>query len=391
MTTAIAIEGYCDRRFGAVKEAFAANFEAHGEVGAAVAVMVDGETVVDLWAGHADAGRIRPWRRDTIANLYSTTKGMTTICAHQLVDRGLLDIEAPVARYWPEFAQAGKDDLPVRYLLSHQAGLPAVSEILPSGSLYNWDVMASTLAAQQPWWEPGTRHGYHALTFGFLVGELIRRISGMSVGAYFRKEVAEPMNLEFHIGLPEEYDALAADMVPTPLPEMDPNNPLAQVFSDPQSMSFKAFVMTADLLGNPMYMNSREWRAAEIPAANGHGNARALARVYGALARGGELDGVRLLSPAAIERAIEEQCHGEDAIMVGMPSRFALGFSLPVPETRIAPGERVFGHGGMGGSLGFADPDAKIGFGYTMNKMLFPTEPVDPRQPPLVNAVYEAL
>lgn len=391
MTTAIAIEGHCDRRFRAVKEAFAANFDAYGEVGAAVAVMVDGEMAVDLWAGYADAARARPWQRDTIVNLYSTTKGMTAICAHRLADQGLLDIDAPVARYWPEFGQAGKEDIPVRYLLSHQAGLPAVRDILPPGSLYKWDVMTSVLAAQAPWWEPGTQHGYHALTFGFLVGEVIRRITGMSVGAYFQEEVAGPLGLEFYIGLAPEHYGRTADMIPSPLPALDASNPLAQVFADPQSMSFKAFVMTADLMGNPLYMNSREWRAAEIPAANGHGNARALARAYGALARGGELDGVRVLSPQAIDAAIQEQCHGMDAVMLGFPSRFALGFALPVPEMRIAPGERVFGHGGMGGSQAFADPDAKIGFGYTMNKMLFSNEPVDPRQPPLINAVYESL
>lgn len=391
MTTAAEVHGTCDTRFKPVKEAFVADFADHGEVGAAVAVMVEGKMVVDLWAGHADAERTRPWHRDTIVNLYSTTKGMTTVCAHRLADQGLLDLDAPVAKYWPEFAQGGKEDIPVRYLLSHQAGLPAVREILPRGALYNWDAMTSALAAEQPWWQPGTRHGYHALTFGFLVGEIIRRITGTSVGRYFQQEIAAPLGLDFHIGLAPEHEPRVADMVPSPFPELDSDNPLAKVFADPESMSFKAFVMTADLLGDPLYMNKRPWRAAEIPAANGHGNARALARIYGALAIGGALDGVRVLSAQAIETAIQEQCHGEDAVMVGLPSRFALGFALTVPETRIARGERVFGHGGMGGSQAFADPDAGLGFAYTMNKMLFSTDPIDPRHPPLINAVYDCL
>lgn len=391
MTSATEVQGICDSRFEPVKEAFLANFADHGEVGAAVAVMVEGKMVVDLWAGHADADRTRLWHRDTIVNLYSTTKGMTTVCAHRLADQGLLDLDAPVAKYWPEFAQGGKEDIPVRYLLSHQAGLPALREILPRGALYNWDVMTSALAAEQPWWEPGTRHGYHALTFGFLVGEIIRRVTSMSVGRYFQQEIAAPLGLDFHIGLAPEHEVRVADMVPSPFPELDADNPLAKVFADPESMSFKAFVMTADLLGDPLYMNKRPWRAAEIPAANGHGNARALARIYGALAIGGALDGVRVLSAQAIERATQEQCHGEDAVMVGFPSRFALGFALPVPETRIARGERVFGHGGMGGSQAFADPDAGLGFAYTMNKMLFSTDPIDPRHPPLINAVYDCL
>ncbi len=391
MTTTVAIQGHCDSRFSLVKEAFAANFAAHGEVGAAVAVMVEGRMVVDLWAGYCDAERTRPWQRDTIVNLYSTTKGMTTVCAHRLVDQGLLDIDAPVAKYWPEFAQAGKEDIPVRYLLSHQAGLPAVREILPKGALYDWDTMTSALAAEEPWWEPGAKHGYHAITFGFLVGEVIRRVAGMTVGQYFRREIAGPLGLDFHIGLTPADAGRVADMVPSPFPELDANNPLAKVFADPNSMSFKAFVLTADLMGDPLYMNKWPWRSAELPAANGHGNARSLAKIYGALAMGGQLDGVRVLSPEAIERAAQEQCYGEDAVMVGFPSRFGLGFALPVPETKLARGDRVFGHGGMGGSQAFADPDAKLGFGYTMNKMLFSTDPVDPRQASLINAVYDCL
>ena len=202
MTTTVAIQGVCDARFQGVKEAFAQNFTDYGEVGAAVAVIAGGRLVVDLWAGHADAALSRPWQQDTIVNVFSTTKGMTAICAHRLAaDQGLLDIDAPVAKYWPEFAQAGKSEIPVRYLLSHRAGLPAVRQPLLPGSAYDWERMTSALATEEPWWEPGSKHGYHALTFGYLVGELVRRISGKSLGIYFRDEIAGPLGLDFYIGL----------------------------------------------------------------------------------------------------------------------------------------------------------------------------------------------
>jgi CubicO group peptidase (beta-lactamase class C family) len=389
MTTAIETHGVCDERFRAVEHAFAENFPTYGEVGAALAVMVDGEMVVDLWAGHADAARTRAWERDTIVNVYSTTKGMAAICAHRLVDQGMLDLDAPVAKYWPEFAQAGKEQLPVRYLLNHRAGLPAVRELLPPGSLYDWDAMTAVLAKQEPWWEPGTKHGYHSLTFGWLVGEVVRRITGKSLGAYFRDEVAAPLGLDFHIGLAAEHDARTAPMIPAPIPKPGEGNPIAEILSQPGSMPFKAFVMSPDLM-NPGHANTREWRAAEIPSANGHGDARALARVYGALARGGELDGVRVLSQPAIDGAIVEQSYGEDAVLM-MPTRIGLGFMLTMPEMQLGPNERVFGHPGMGGSLGFADPDAGVGFGYVMNKMLLPPDLIDPRWPPLIDALYESL
>ncbi len=389
MTTAIEVHGVCDSRFRAVRDAFAENFSTFGEVGAALALMVDGEMVVDLWAGHADAARTRPWDRDTIVNVYSTTKGIATVCVHRLVDQGLLDLDDPVAKYWPEFAQAGKEQLPVRYLLSHRAGLPAVKEFLPPGSIYDWDVMTAALAKQEPWWEPGAKHGYHALTFGWLVGEVVRLITGKSLGAYFREEVAEPLGLDFHIGLAAEHDARTAPMIPAPIPPPGEGNPIAEMLSKPGSLQFKAFVMSSDLM-NPGIANTRQWRAAEISSANGHGDARALARLYGALARGGELDGVRVLSQSAIDQAIVEQSYGEDAILL-MPTRIGLGFMLTMPEMRLGPNERVFGHPGMGGSIGFADADAGVGFGYVMNRMLLPPEMLDPRWPPLIDALYGSL
>jgi len=390
MTTTVAIEGVCDPRFRGVKEAFGQNFADHGEVGAAVAVMVGGRTVVDLWAGHADAALSRPWRQNTIVNVFSTTKGMTAICAHRLADEGLLDIDAPVAKYWPEFAQAGKSEIPVRYLLSHRAGLPGVRKMLPTGAAYDWETMTSALAAEEPWWKPGTKHGYHALTYGYLVGEVVRRISGESVGTYFRNEIAEPLGLDCHIGLAPEYDARTAEMLPMPPPEGG-DNPIAKALSDPESMTFKAFASPPDLM-LPGTVNTRAWRAAEIPAANGHTDARSLARLYGALAQGGELDGYGVLSLEQIDRARVEQSYGEDAVLFGLPSRFGLGFMLDLPEHRIVPRGEIFGHPGAGGSIGFADPEAGVGFGYVMNKMIVPPDYfVDPRWRGLIDATYAAL
>jgi CubicO group peptidase (beta-lactamase class C family) len=214
----VAVAGRCDPRLRGVREAFAENFTAHGEVGAAVAVTIDNQPVVDLWAGHADAAQTHPWTRDTIVNIASATKGLTAICAHRLVDRGLLDLEAPVATYWPEFAQAGKADLPVHLLLSHRAGLPAIETPLPTVALYDWGTMTAALAAQAPWWEPGTRHGYHVFTFGWLVGEVVRRITGQSLSGYWREEVAAPLGLDCHMGLPATQDARVAEFLPVPPP-----------------------------------------------------------------------------------------------------------------------------------------------------------------------------
>ena len=389
MQAIVNIEGHCDPRFRAVEDAFRENFERFGEVGASVAILVDGEAVVDLWGGHMDAARTKAWDRDTIVNVWSTSKGITATCIHRLVDQGRLDLEAPVAKYWPEFAQAGKETLPVRYLLSHQAGLPAIREPLPVGSAFRWDVMTDALARQEPWWEPGTKHGYHAFTYGWLLGEVLRRITGETVGTYFRKQIAEPLGLDFHIGLAAEHDARTAETISAELPQPGETNFVMDMLKDPQSMPFKVLANPPDLF-TPGVVNTREWRGAEIPAANGHGNARAVARLYGALARGGELDGVRVLSPEAIERATVEQASGRDEVM-GLNLRIALGFVLTSPDATLGPNSRAFGHSGAGGSLGFADPDAKVGFGYAMNRMIQENTLTDLRWAPLIDAVYRSL
>lgn len=383
MSQPIPVHGRCEPRFQAVRDLFEKGF-AGPEVGAAVSFCIDGESVVDLWGGHLDPGRTREWQRDTLVNTYSTTKGMTAICANQLIERGQLDPDAPVSAYWPEFAAAGKDAIPVRWLLCHKAGLPAIRTPLPAEAIFDWDVVAGALAQQEPWWEPGTRHGYHAMTFGHLVGEVIRRVSGQSVGNFFRENVAEPLGADFHIGLAAENDARTSDLhggfalsgrrkgvegegAPAAMPQIE--GPLGQFMrdmADPSTMAGAAF-------GNPPQphgtVNTRAWRAAEIPAANGHGTARALARIYGALARGGEVDGVRILNPETIDAAIVEQAFGPDNVLGQLPMRFGMGFMLRHDLIPLSPGPRAFGHPGAGGSIGMADPDAKVGFGYTMNQM----------------------
>ena len=385
---ALKIEGACDPKFNRVKEAFAENFEKRNEVGAAAAVMLDGKSVVDIWAGHADEAKTRPWTRDTIVNVYSTTKGVTAICAHRLADQGLLDIDAPVATYWPEFAQAGKEKIPVRFLLSHRAGLPAVRKLLDDDALFNWNKMTTALAEQEPWWEPGTRHGYHAVTFGWLVGEVIRRITGKTPGVYLRDEIAGPLGADFHIGLDAKHDERTADIIPVPPPGPGEPNFLAEVMKNPESAAAKAFMNPPGGM-RPGLVNTREWRAAEIPAGNGHGTARSLAQLYGALARGGELNGVRVMSKEQIARCSIEQSIGPDELLI-INTRFSLGFMMSQPGGELGPNPKSFGHPGAGGSLGYADPEAKIGFGYTMNKMQTSLL-IDPRAIWLIGAVYESL
>ena len=381
------IDGQCDRRFERVRDVFIENFKGRGEVGAAFAVTLDGRPVIDLWGGYADEARTRRWERNTIVNVYSTTKGLTAMCAHRLVDQGKLDFDAPVAKYWPEFAQAGKDKMPVRYLLSHRAGLPAIRKPLQPDDIFNWETMTSALAAETPWWEPGTRHGYHAFTYGWLVGEVVRRISGKSLGSYFRDEIAKPFGIDCHIGLAAEHDTRVAEMIPSK-PRPGEPDPLAEILKDPESMTAKAIMNPPTMLLRET-VNSRAWRGAEIPAANAHTTARALARVYGALSRGGETDGIRLLTPASIVRCYTEQSRGPDAVLQ-LETRVALGFMLSTPGASLGPNPHSFGHPGAGGSLGFADPDAKIGFGYTMNQMQ-PGILVDARAAALIDAIYASL
>lgn len=384
----ITAEGTCDPRFAAVREAFERNFAERGDWGASVCVYVDGARVVDCWGGHADLARARPWTADTIVSVASTTKGMVALCAHMLAERGKLHLDAPVARYWPEFAAAGKQDIPVRWLLSHRAGLPAIRRTLPAEALFDWAAMTEAIAETAPWWTPGVRHGYHAITYGHLVGEVIRRVDGRTVGAFLREEVTTPLGADFFIGVPEEADGRAAEVLAPP----PPGEPTIwdTILADPESVSGRTFLNPPR---TPNLINTRAWRAAEIPAANGHTSARGVARVYAALARGGEIDSVRLLAPATIDRAMEEQSRGRDTVLT-LPTRFATGFMLGMPGGifNCGPGRRTFGHPGQGGSIGFADPDARIGFGYVTNQYVTGTaNHPDRRVLSLVDAVYAAL
>ena len=387
-TRAVEVHGLCDERFSAVRDAFANNFEEFGDVGAAVAVTIGGKPVIDLWGGAVDKESMNPWRRDTIVTVFSTTKGMTTICAHRLVEQGLLDLDAPVARYWPEFAQAGKGEVPVHMLLSHRVGLPTVSDELPEGAVFDWETMTDALARQKPFWEPGTRHGYHGLTFGWLVGELVRRISGKSLGTFFRDEVASPLGLDFHIGVDPRHDARIATMY-TAVVSMEVARQMEQTQQEVQERMSPELLAARGNISIQGAHNSEAWRRSEIPAANGHSDARSLARVYGALACGGSLDGVAVLSPESIARATTEQAAGPDA-MLPDSTRFAQGFLLSM-DGNMGPNPRSFGHPGAGGSLGFADPDRRIGFGYVMNQMKVGLQGESKTSRRLIDAMYSSL
>lgn len=382
--TSTPLDGTVDSRFGAVRDAFAANFAHHDEFGGAVCVAVDGETVVDLWGGYADTDRTRPWGPDTLVNIFSIGKGLSAVLVARLVGEGRLDVDAPVAAYWPEFGAGGKEDVTIGQLLSHQAGLPAVRRRLPPNAMLDHDLMAAALAEQEPWWPPGTAHGYHTNTFGFLVGELVRRVAGVSLGTLLRDVVAGPLDADLHIGLPAPEDRRVAEFVgfDTPPPAPDPAG-----LTEAELMEYHAYFNPAGLSGVGI-LNTRAWRAAEIPSTNGHGTARGVARVHGALAAGGTLDGVRLVDGDALAAAAEERVSGDDVIL-HRPSRFGLGFQLTQPERPLGPNPGAFGHFGAGGSLGFADPEAGVAFGYVMNQMGPRWQNAKNRA--LVDAVYESL
>lgn len=381
------IHGHCDPRFTAVRTAFEENFRDRGELGAAVAVTVDGERVVDLWGGWADGARGRAWERDTLVNVWSTSKGPTALCAHILADRGLLDLDAPVADYWPEFAVAGKQEILVRHLLSHRAGLSGLREPHSLRQLCDWEVTTRRLAAMEPWWAPGTRSGYHAFTYGFLVGEVVRRVSGLLPGAFLEREVTGPLGIDFTIGLPEKEWGRAAELVRPPVAATSEQ---AAVFSQLEPAALAA--VTNPVVGAEE-ANSPAWRSAEIPAANGHGTARAIAALYGVFAGRGSYDGHRVLSAEAAERAREGQGRCRDLVLgpgLGRETEVGLGLWLSGPNGSYGPNPRAFGHDGFGGSCGLADPEAGVSLGYAMNRM-GPHIADDPRKMALIEALYGAL
>jgi CubicO group peptidase (beta-lactamase class C family) len=352
----VEVNGICKQGFEAVRDAFVANFEQGPEVGASVAVTKDGEAVVDLWAGDADT-KGTPWAEDTIVNVYSTTKTMAATCVLMLADRGELGLHAPVAKYWPEFAQTGKADVTVAHVMSHSAGLSGFDPPTPT-DLYDWEDIVGRLAAQAPWWEPGTQSGYHAVTQGFLQGEIVKRITGRTIGQFFREEVAEPLDADFHIGLDASHDARVGELIP-------PTTGLGAAATDPESIAARTFAGPNLDATEP---RTRAWREAEIPAAGGIGNARSVARIHSALACGGSVDGVRLMSEAGVARALEEQTRGTDLVL-GIPVVFGMGFGLNDASFPISPNPRTFFWGGWGGSLAIIDLDARVSIAYVMNHM----------------------
>ncbi|MEU6350834.1 serine hydrolase domain-containing protein [Streptomyces sp. NPDC047072] len=381
------VHGRCDDRFAAVRAAFEENFRDRDELGAAVTVVVRGETVVDLWGGWADRARTRSWERDTLVNVWSTTKGATALCAHILADRGLLDLDAPVSAYWPEFAAAGKEKVLVRHLLSHRAGLAGLREPHSFAEFCDWELTTGRLAATEPWWEPGTQSGYHAFTYGFLVGEVVRRVSGLLPSAFLEREVTGPLGIDFSIGLPEKDTGRAAELVHPPAAS---SSEQAAIFAQ---LTPAAIAALANPIVGAAEANSREWRAAEIPAANGHGTARGVAALYDVFAGRGVQDGHRVLSPEAAERVREGQGGCRDLVLgigLGVDTELGLGLWLSGANNAYGPNPRAFGHDGFGGSCGLADPEAGVALGYVMNRM-GPHIANDPRKMALVDALYSAL
>ncbi len=342
-----------------LSELLSSTIDSGADVGASVSVTVEGETVVDIWGGWADHEKTTPWERDTITNVWSTTKTMTFLSALLLVERGQLDLHEKVATYWPEFGDNGKADIEVRHLMGHTSGVSGWAQPVQVSDIYDWEKSTSMLAAQAPWWEPGTASGYHALNQGHLIGEVIRRIDGRMLGDFFAEEIAGPLDADFYIGLdPSEFHRVANVIPPPPLPmdvtKMDPESPMVKTFTGP--------TMDASLAWSP------QWREACIGAANGHGNARSVARIQAIVANGGTVDGVELLSPTTIDKIFEEQSNGTDLVL-GLPVRFGMGYALHSVAVPHLPEGRYAYWGGWGGSSIIIDVDRKISFAYVMNRM----------------------
>ena len=349
------VDGTCATRFEGVRTALSASLDSGADVGASVAVYLHGEPVVDIWGGYVGEAKSAPWERDTLTNVWSTTKTMTFLCALMLADRKQLDFHAPVATYWPEFAQGGKEAVEVRHIMGHTAGLSGWDQPIAPEQLADWELCTMALAAQTPWWEPGSASGYHALTQGYLIGEVVRRIVGESIGTWFAREVAKPLDADFFIGLPESEDSRVSNVIPPPpldLDGMEISEITAKTFMNPPldaTMATQAW-----------------WRQAEIPAANGHGNARSVAAIQSVIAGKGEARGVRLLSAAGTDPIFETQADGIDLVL-GVPTRFGMGYGLSNAEMPIGP--RSCYWGGYGGSIIVLDQEAELAVCYVMNRM----------------------
>jgi CubicO group peptidase (beta-lactamase class C family) len=408
-------DGWVAPGFESVRDAFQANFDDHDEVGAAYAAYHRGRKVVDLWGGIADVTTDRPWDEDTLVLVYSTTKGITAMCANRLAQEGRIDVEAPVATYWPEFSQAGKEGVTVADLLSHRAGLAWVDGSMTPGEVFAWDPVITALAAQSPSWPPGSAHGYHATTYGWLVGEVVRRVTGRSVGTYLREEIAGPLGADFFIGLPETehrrparlisfIDALAAGQLegfgsapgggPGRGPDLDEMAQLATTYLAPDGPLTKALGAPGGALADQTLWDSPDLWRAELPAANGICDARSLACLYGACVSAVEApagDDFRVLTPQQLDRALEPQTEGPDRVLLGLDLQWGLGFMLNrglIGESGLG-GPRGFGHFGMGGSVGWGDGDLELGMGYVMNRMSMGTTG-DTRSFRLMSATIDA-
>ena len=365
------IQGQCDGAFETLAQVFVDNFREHQETGASVCVSIAGRKVVDLWGGIRDIKTRAPWERDTVSIVHSCTKAATALCAQILIDRGQLDLHAPIRIYWPEFAQAGKEDATVLMTLNHSVGVPALREPLKQGAYYDWNYMVERLAAEAPFWVPGSRNGYHMSSFGWLVGELVRRVSGKSLGTFFRTEVATPLGMDFWIGLPQSIEARVAPMIRfVPPPGASKSDFTIALKTVPRTISHLALLNNGGHQGD-----TKAAYAAEMGGGGGISNARALARMFEPLANGGEIDGVKLISAERIEamRQLSMQSKRDETLLI--PTRFAQGFMLRMDNPGLTAGNSVriganaFGHVGAGGSLGFADPSIRMSFGYTMNRM----------------------
>lgn len=379
------IDGYCDPKFAPVREAFETNYRVEEEVGSCTAVVVNGVPVVDLWGGFKDKACTKPWERDTILCLMSVTKGVAAIAFYTLIDKGLVELDAPIAKYWPEFGQAGKEKIPVRYALDHRAGLSIITEKLPRGSIFDWGAITGALARQKPLWEPGTKSGYHVHNQGFLLGEIARRVTGRTLAAIYLDEIGRPLGLDFQIGgLSKADQARCAEIIPNYKGTL-----LSAMKDAPQSMLAQAWNEWPEGDQAPV-LNSPQWREAEISSGNGHGSARAIARLYGAMARGGEIDGIRILSEAAVNEMTTEQ-HNLTEVMMGRPYHQALGLLLNTPGiVWMGPNPKAFGHHGVGGSLGMADRDTKLGFCFGTNNWHARPDS-GPRARRMIEAIYKCL
>jgi CubicO group peptidase (beta-lactamase class C family) len=392
-------DGLCKPGFERVAEAFQKNFDSKGEIGASVCLTVGGETVVDLWGGVADPKRQARWTRDTVGIVFSCTKGATALCAHVLASRGTLDLDAPVVELWPEFGQHGKESVTTRMMLDHSAGVPALRTRVKESGPYEWDYMTGLVAAEEPFWPPGTRNGYHGFTFGWTVGEMVRRASGKSLGTFFQQEIARPLGLDFWIGLPEPIEPRVAPIMPFALKAEDAKTPfLRDLGTNKQSIPFLFYMnVGAWRTGGA---NTRAGHAAEIGAANGITNARGLAGMYAPLANGGG----KLVDGKTLTRMGEVSMATHDDATLRIPTRFALGYMKSMDNRRrslgaklfgedvdsVILGSSAFGHVGAGGSLGFADPAAGLSLGYTMNQM-GPGLLMNARGQALVDAAYLSL